>query len=638
MAAGDLMYAFLTNLSRRSKRAVLIAMDICLIPLALFVAYSLRYGMVNPSSVFVDATELLVVLVIAGAAIVHTLGIHRIKLQDFEMQAVARVGVASFLLAATAILTSYLFQTSTPRSVPLIFGVTYFVFSLSARVAGILLLALLRELQERRDRVVIYGAGTTGVQIASALRISDKLRAMAFVDDNHTLQGLQIGGLKVRAPSEIPELIKRYGIQKILLAMPAISNARREEILRSLRKYDCEVQMLPSHAELIERGRLEDNLRPVKPDELLGRGKVDLDVPEVAKAYAGRSVMVTGAGGSIGSELCRQLADCRPKKIVLFEHSEFALYKIDQELRSLLAEDSTIEIKTRLGSITNAARVQSVLAQEEIEIILHAAAYKHVPLVEDNEIEGARNNVIGTKTLADAASAAGVERLILISTDKAVRPTNIMGATKRLAELVLQDIQTRDDKTKYAMVRFGNVLGSSGSVLPLFQSQIATGGPVTVTHRNVTRFFMTIPEAARLVLLAGAYSEGGDVFVLDMGKPVKIMDIARRMIELSGQTVKEEGERNGIEIKVTGLRSGEKLYEELLIDDKSLVATPHEKILRAEEEKLSEIEMQAMLRRLKTGIETADKDVIRATVEAYVAGYHIGIDDAATLPSDRPGT
>jgi FlaA1/EpsC-like NDP-sugar epimerase len=330
--------------------------------------------------------------------------------------------------------------------------------------------------------------------------------------------------------------------------------------------------------------------------------------------------MVTGAGGSIGSELCRQLVGTAPAHIILFERSELALYQIDRELRPL-ADAAGISVTTRLGSVTDSRRVAEVMAETGTEIVLHAAAYKHVPLVEENELEGARNNVLGTQVVAEAAIAQGCERFILISTDKAVRPTNIMGATKRVAELVVQDLQTRASSTKLSMVRFGNVLGSSGSVLPLFEQQIRRGGPVTVTHPEVTRFFMTIPEAARLVLLAGAYATGGDVFVLDMGEPMKILDIARRMIELSGRSVMEDG-TGDIEIKITGLRPGEKLYEELLINDDSLRATPHVKILRAEEVILSQIEIASILRELKRILRSADGAALRKLVEVKVDGYH----------------
>jgi FlaA1/EpsC-like NDP-sugar epimerase len=365
---------------------------------------------------------------------------------------------------------------------------------------------------------------------------------------------------------------------------------------------------------------LVESLKPVSADDLLGRDKVDLDLEEVDRTYAGKCVMVTGAGGSIGSELCRQLILCGIRKLVLFEHSELALYSIERELQPD-TEKLGIELATVLGSVTDAQRVESALRTHKIQGLLHAAAYKHVPLVEANEISGLRNNVIGTRILADAALRVGIERFVLISTDKAVRPTNVMGASKRLAELVIQDFASRSKKTLFSMVRFGNVLGSSGSVIPLFREQIEKGGPVTLTHGDVTRYFMTIPEAARLVLLAGSYARGGDVFVLDMGKPTKIYDLACSMIELSGRTVRNADNPEGdIEVKVTGLRPGEKLYEELLIGN-DMLTTPHAKILRAQESSLSEIEIANALRDLSTSFEKDDVALARGVIERWVEGY-----------------
>ena len=322
-------------------------------------------------------------------------------------------------------------------------------------------------------------------------------------------------------------MVANEQVARILIAIPSMDQSGISRIVEDLGELGVEIQVLPSFVDLIS-GRSKE-LQLVAPEALLGREKVNLDLPVVAKSYAGRSVMVTGAGGSIGSELCKQLLECNLERIVLFEQSEYALYEIEAALRAGAASKN-IEVVARLGSVCDRLRVEAIMRNQKVEIVLHAAAYKHVPLIEENEIEGARNNILGTRTLAESAMAAGVERFILVSTDKAVRPTNIMGATKRLAELVLQDLASRSVKTRFSMVRFGNVLGSSGSVLPLFQKQIRQGGPVTVTHPDVTRFFMTIPEASRLVLLAGAFSEGGDVFVLDMGKPMRIIDIARRMI------------------------------------------------------------------------------------------------------------
>lgn len=606
------------SLSRRQKRLILLVLDTCLVPVALYLAYGLRFGMVVPLEPTMAAWPLLLCLTFAAPVIALAFRLPWIKLAALDGSATVRLALAAASLGAIAMVVSYMLAIDGPRSVPIIFAALMFSGMLGARYLALALMSTPWRDQQGVP-VAIYGAGVAGIQLASALRKSREVRPVVFVDDNPSLHGLIIAGLKVQPSEALRADIERHDIRRVLLAMPSQTEARQNAIAEQLRALNVEVQALPSYVDLISGKGGE--LKTVEPDALLGRDKVDLDIPEIAKTYAGRVIMVTGAGGSIGSELCRQLLDCRPAGIVLFEQSEFALYEIDRELRPRAAEMG-IAITTRLGSVTNAPRVKAVLHDEGVDIVLHAAAYKHVPIVEDNEIEGARNNVVGTQTVAEAARAAGVERFILVSTDKAVRPTNIMGATKRMAELVIQDMQTRSEDTRFAMVRFGNVLGSSGSVLPLFQRQIATGGPVTVTHQDVTRFFMTIPEAARLVLLAGAYATGGDVFVLDMGQPMKIMDIARRMIELSGARVKEHGGPDGIEIKVTGLRPGEKLYEELLIDDDSLIGTPHSKILRAQEERLSQIEVAAMLKDLRRAVEEGDPKLLRGLVERNVSGYH----------------
>lgn len=610
------------NLSRTTKRMVFLTVDCLIVPISLYLAFALRYGTAVPTRFIGDSWLLFPAVTCVGLALILGLRLHRIKLNALETRAISRIGLAALGLGASATLFSYMLGLNAPRSVPLIFALTFCIMSVSARLIGLMLLVWLTDRNNTRKPVAIYGAGAAGVQLAAALRQTSQARPVFFVDDNKPMQGLMVAGIPVYAPAKLGALITKHNISQVLLAMPSLSMRRRSELIESLEEYPAEVRVLPSYMELMSGKGMEDKLRTVSPDQLLSRDKVALDTPEIAKAYAGRVVMVTGAGGSIGSEICRQLLNCNPARIILFEQSEFQLYSIDQELR-VSALNAGIPVVARLGSVTNKARVEGVIAEEGVDIILHAAAYKHVPLVEENELEGARNNVLGTQVVAAAAAQANIERFILVSTDKAVRPTNIMGATKRMAELVVQDVQVRSKTTKYSMVRFGNVLGSSGSVLPLFQKQIDRGGPVTVTHREVTRFFMTIPEAARLVLLAGAYANGGDVFVLDMGKPQKIINIAHKMIELSGGTVfdPETGEGD-IEVKVTGLRPGEKLYEELLIDNDSLIATPHPKILRAHESMLSQIEVAAMLRELQNSITEADSARLRRLIQSRVDGYH----------------
>lgn len=608
-----------------------LAVDAALVPLSLYLAFSLRYGTASPWDYLTSNWILFPALLAWGVAVIWGLGLHRIKLYAFDTHSIRSIGLTALILSVSAICFSYVFGFAAPRSVPILFGLFFCLLAVAMRLFGLAMLNWAVESQGTRKPVAIYGAGAAGIQLAAALRRASEARPVFFVDANPNFQNLMVAGLHVYQPGRMGELVRKHGIEQILLAVPSMSKARQSEVVEELKGYGAEVRILPSYIDMMSGKDVTDGLRTVAPDQLLGRDNVALDIPEIAKAYAGRVVMVTGAGGSIGSELCRQLLNCNPARIVLFEQSEYHLYSIDMELRAL-PEAEGIPIIARLGSVTNKARVEGVIADEGVEIMLHAAAYKHVPLVEENELEGARNNVLGTQIVAEAAAAAGLERFILISTDKAVRPTNIMGATKRMAELIVQDMQTRNSATKFSMVRFGNVLGSSGSVLPLFQRQIARGGPVTVTHPEVTRFFMTIPEAARLVLLAGAYATGGDVFVLDMGEPQKIIDVARQMIHLSGRTVRDPETGEGdIEIKVTGLRPGEKLYEELLIDDDSLIPTPHEKILRAQESTLSQIEVAAMIRELQASIMAADRARLRRLVAARVDGYHAQESGTGTL-------
>ncbi len=619
----------LLGMSRIKKKIIFLVTDCLIALISFYCAVCLRYGTWWPFDLPNVSFLLLPVVAIVSPPIIVFLGLHRIKLHAIESDATMRIAMAAALLSLTAIAASYLLNLAGPRSVPLIFGAVFFLLAMSARVFGLYALRYLSERHSTCLPVIIYGAGAAGIQLAAALRQSVEARPVLFVDDNPNLHKVVVAGLEVRAPGELRHLINKYGVARVLLAIPSLSDKKRNDLFARLTKLPVEVQVLPSFIDLMSGRSLETSLRTVSPDELLGRDMVELDTPEIAKAYAGRVVMVTGAGGSIGSELCRQLINCNPAAIVLFEQSEYALYAINGELSEMAAQ-ARIPVIARLGSVTNRARVVRVVTGDNVDIILHAAAYKHVPLVEDNEVEGASNNVIGTKIVADVADEVGIERFILVSTDKAVRPTNIMGATKRMAELVVQDIQTRAPQTRYAMVRFGNVLGSSGSVLPLFQKQIAAGGPVTVTHPEVTRFFMTIPEAARLVLLAGAYATGGDVFVLDMGKPQKIVDIAKRMIELSGRELKDPDTGKGdIAIEITGLRPGEKLYEELLITD-DLSTTPHPKILRAEEIPLSEIQVASLLRATEAAIANGDAAALRAIVQDRVEGYHLPTHESAS--------
>ncbi len=614
------MLSFLNSLSRRSKRAVLLCIDVVLLPISLYMAFVLRYGSMFPNWAIEKSWFLFPAVTVAGAFLAIFLGLQRIKLKAFENRSISNIAICSIGLIFIAATISYAFQLNAPRSIPIIFGLIFLILSSGVRILGQIVLTRADSKDTPHKRVLVYGAGSAGSQLAAALMQTAELKPVCFADDNPSLKGLIVSGLLVHSAKDIAKVIKDRRIDRIVLAVPSMSNQRRKDLIRELSHYKCEVLALPSFLDMIDGKGLVESLKPVSLEDLLGRNKVELDLPEVTASYKDKSVMITGAGGSIGSELCRQLMTCDIEKLVLFEHSEFALYAVERELCEL-AKEAGITLVSVLGSVTDTVLVTSTLVEHGVQTVLHAAAYKHVPLVEINELAGLRNNVIGTRIVAEAAQKAKIERFILVSTDKAVRPTNVMGASKRLAELVVQDLASRANGTLFSMVRFGNVLGSSGSVIPLFRDQIERGGPITVTHADVTRYFMTIPEAARLVLLAGSFARGGDVFVLDMGKPVKIADLARSMVQLSGLSVKDKKNPGGdIEIDVTGLRPGEKLYEELLIGD-DMLTTPHAKILRAQESKLSEIEIATILRELTTASETNDAALARAVVERWVDGY-----------------
>jgi FlaA1/EpsC-like NDP-sugar epimerase len=475
---------------------------------------------------------------------------------------------------------------------------------------------------QRKKVVAIYGAGDTGVKLAAALRNGRHFVVHAFIDDNSDLQGCEIYGIRVFSPDSFERLFEDCAIESVLLAIPSVSRKRRNEIICQITRYKVPVKTIPSMMDLVNGLAKVDEIREVEIEDLLGRDAVQPVNHLLKQCIEGKSVMVTGAGGSIGSELCRQILMQKPTHLVLFEKCEFALYQIDQELNLLnIALGGNVRLFPILGSVAHQHRVEYVLSTFGVHTVYHAAAYKHVPLVEHNLIEGVLNNVFGTWRTADAARSAGVETFVLISTDKAVRPTNIMGASKRFAELVLQAYARENGATRYCMVRFGNVLGSSGSVVPLFKKQIEKGGPVTVTHPEVTRYFMTIPEAAGLVLQAGAMGRGGDVFVLDMGASIKIVDLACRMIHLSGLEIRDESNPEGdIEIKFTGLRPGEKLYEELLLG-KNVSYTEHPLIMRAEELELPWSVLREKLEQVDAACHQFDCETVRNVLLEVVDGY-----------------
>jgi FlaA1/EpsC-like NDP-sugar epimerase len=444
--------------------------------------------------------------------------------------------------------------------------------------------------------VAIYGAGAAGRQLASALKHGSRYRPVAFIDDCASLQNSQIEGLNVYSANELSNLVDSHHISRVFLALPSSTHSQRAEILHVLEPLPVKVKTIAGMEDIVSGKASIEELKDIDIEDLLGRDSVIPDESLLESCITDKVVMVTGAGGSIGSELCRQIVLLKPKALLLYELSEYGLYSIERELRKIIKKQSlNIDLYALLGSVQHKNRLANCMQHFNVQTVYHAAAYKHVPIVEHNIVEGIRNNVFGTYHAAEAANKAGVEKFVLISTDKAVRPTNIMGASKRFAELVLQAMSQRESKTIFTMVRFGNVLGSSGSVVPLFREQIKSGGPVTVTHPDIIRYFMTIPEAAQLVIQAGAMGRGGDVFVLDMGKPVKIASLAERMIHLMGRTVKSANNSNGdIEIQYSGLRPGEKLYEELLVGE-NVEGTEHSRIMTAEEEFLNWSDMEKAL-------------------------------------------
>ena len=469
-------------------------------------------------------------------------------------------------------------------------------------------------------RVVIYGAGSAGIQLASALKVSKEMQPIAFIDSSPLLQGTYLGGIKVLHPEKLERLASRGKVDEVLIAMPSASKSTLRSLLKEIENYSVKVRILPGLAELAEGKVLVSELKEVDVSNLLGRLEVEANQDLINRNIAQKVVLITGAGGSIGSEISRQVAR-KASKVILLDANEYALYLIKKEIENLLPE---AELHAVLGSVTNKKRITEICKAFAVDTVYHSAAYKHVPLVEENPFEGVFNNIIGTQACVQAAIDAEVETFVLISTDKAVRPTNIMGATKRFAEMILQSLSDKDDvrnKTRITMVRFGNVIGSSGSAIPLFQQQIKEGGPVTVTHPEVIRYFMSIPEAAELVIQAGAMGKGGDVFVLDMGEPIKIYDLAKRLISLSGMELKDKDNPEGdIEIIFTGLRPGEKLYEELLIGD-NVSTTEHKRILRAEEDFLTSEELEQYLSLLKKAEKEGDVVALKEILREVVSGF-----------------
>ena len=615
---------FFWQLSRTNKRIVSMMIDIGFIFIAFHLALLVRLGSIeNFSSPLI--LEVLAAVAFVTVVVFKRLGLYRAVLRYLTFQAlsVVTIGtlVSALLLAVLGVYSGHPF----PRTVPIIYGA--FLALLCGGSRAIIRSLVAQSYAHQSRNVLIYGAGSGGRQLAMALRGSGEYRVRAFIDGDSTLTNTVILGLPVIPMSDVMNMINKHDVSQVLLAVPSAKRSRRKEILDELAKMLVEVRTVPELTDIVSGKAKIDELKEVPIEDLLGRDPVAPQQVLLEANIKNKVVMVTGAGGSIGSELCRQILMQQPTSIVLFELSEFGLYQIDRELNHLKQEHGlSCDIIPLLGSVQRKHRLETAMKSFKVQTVYHAAAYKHVPLVEYNVVEGVRNNVYGTYYTACAAIEAGVESFVLISTDKAVRPTNVMGTTKRMAELGLQALAERESKksngTRFCMVRFGNVLGSSGSVIPLFKKQIERGGPVTVTHPEITRFFMTIPEAAQLVIQAGAMGKGGDVFVLDMGEPVKITDLASNLIHLSGLEVKSESNPHGdIEILFSGLRPGEKLYEELLIGD-NVDSTSHERIMTAHEVYLPIDEYESLLDKLDFACHGRDHTRIRELLLDAPTGFN----------------
>ena len=606
---------------RLAKQLFLVLLDFAIFPILIWLCYALREFDLNAVAVPNIQLGALWVSVIAIVTLLMS-GIYRFIVRSFNEAFIARLAIATTVTVFGLYGLAYWSHAFIPTSIPLMFGFMMFGWIWFSRGMIRFLVRAYTHSNTLRKRVAIYGAGYAGQQIAATLQRSDEHTAVFFIDDNPSLARQMIGGLRVYSPKDALSQFEKQHIDEILIALPSVSRVRKNEIVKFLEPAHIKITEIPGLTKLVDGEIRISDIQEVDIIDLLGRDPVPPVQHLLSKNIADKVVMVTGAGGSIGSELCRQIIKNQPKQLIIYELTEFALYSIDKELRL----NTTIEIIPILGSVLDQAKLERVIEQYGVQTVYHAAAYKHVPLVECNPIAGLKNNAVGTAYSVNAAVKKGVETFVLISTDKAVRPTNVMGASKRMAELYCQAMAAAQDHTQISIVRFGNVLGSSGSVVPLFKQQIAKGGPITVTHPDVTRYFMTIPEASQLVIQAGALGTGGDVFLLDMGEPVRIQDLARQMIALSGLKVREEGSATGdIAIEYSGLRPGEKLYEELLIDQEDTEITEHSRILRSFEKQYTLDELLVVFERLSSL--TAIEDDIQwalTQLEHYVDGYQRG--------------
>lgn len=616
------MHSFLATLPRKYKILIMLISDIILLPLALWSAIALRYGSFQPD--VKGFYWIFLVLPVVTVPVFIRIGLYRtvIRYVDDKILKTVLFGVSfSLLLLITIVLMAQV--QGLPRSSFIIYWVIANAYIASSRYLARGILKTLELKDHRKQKVAIYGAGRAGLQTALALMSGAEYKPVLFFDDHRELQGTSIAGIRVYSPKDAEEIMAEHECHQLLLALPSASRFKRRQIVQRFEGKNIQLKTIPGMGELVTgRVKVED-IREVGIEDLLGRDPVPPFEDLISSCIQNKVVMITGAGGSIGSELCRQIVKYKPKKIVLLERSEYSLYKIEMELKSSCGLSVMVPV---LGDVLNQEQIENVIRENSVETIYHAAAYKHVPLVESNIISGVMNNVFGTLAVAEAANKLNVATFVLISTDKAVRPTNVMGATKRLAELILQGLASERPATRFCMVRFGNVLGSSGSVVPLFKEQIRQGGPVTVTHPDVTRYFMTIPEASQLVLQAGAMGAGGEVFVLDMGEAIKISDLARKMIELSGFEVKADAEKGDIAIQYVGLRPGEKLYEELLIGN-SVSHTKHPRIMKAEENYIELQKLNIALKELRSNCENNLKDAVLENLKEIVQEFRHAKND-----------
>lgn len=625
------------RLSDRSKRFVMMASDAVLVSVSLWAAVVLRYGDARK-----DVTDFWWLFPAASVFAVFAFqkfGLYRAIVRYIGPSSMLPVVQGATVAAVVVPVIAYLTQTyAFPRSAPVIFWFICILTIGGSRIAIRTYFYGLFNNYLTREPVAIYGAGETGAQLAIALLNDMRYMPVAFIDDDRKLRKSTIHGVRVYDSEHIDRLVYDMGVKQILLAVPSATPQQRKAILDKLSELPVHIRTVPSFAELISGKANITEIKEIEIGDLLGRDQVPPDADLMSASITGKNVLVTGAGGTIGSELCRKILKLGPKRLALFDNSEYSLYKIEIELEDKVSDETDLVVL--LGSILNQGHLAMVMEDFEIETVYHAAAYKHVHMVERNVVEGVRNNVVGTWNLANAVEDSNVETFVLVSSDKAVRPTNVMGASKRLAELIVQAFAGKSTTTRYCMVRFGNVLRSSGSVVPIFERQILRGGPVKVTHKDATRFFMTTEEAAELVIQAGAMSSGGDVFVLDMGEPVNINDLAVKMIHLHGREIAMGGKathENQIAIEYTGLRAGEKLHEELVIGQR-LAGTRHAKIMKAEEESLSWEKVEKLCHTLQEACESADYLVVKDALEDFVAGYSMAdaeVDPILTIEKEK---